>query len=195
MAPSPAEIWTALGGAGELPRFGRFCRGPLLILGGAACVWEDFARVRPWGGEIMAVNDIGAHLHDIVRHWCTLHPEYLAGWRAYRAGHCYGEGVPPSTHAPRWRDGVDRVWSMSNYGDTSGLFACFVGLMLGYESIVLAGVPATDEPHYFDPPWQRCSGYDPGIAWSTWSWASSTVFAGRVKSLSGNTRDWLGAPA
>lgn len=195
MLASPLDIWHRLGGAGEPPRLLGTRQGSLLILGGGRQVWDDYGQVRPsWTGTVAAVNDVGQHLHDRLAHWMTLHPEYLPGWRAYRCGHCYGEGVPPQCHAPRSGPGVDCVWPLGQAGETSGLFACFVGLMLGYERILLAGIPATDEVHYFDPPWQRGSGYDAAITFGVWTWARDHVFAGRVRSLSGKTRDWLGEP-
>lgn len=157
-------------------------------------MWDDYAKVRPWKGEIMCVNDIGAHLHDRSRHWITLHPEYLPGWRHYREKHLYGQGVPAMTHAQKSMPGVDTTWDVQNVGGTSGLFAPLVGLMLGYNEIVLAGVPMDNGGHYFDPPWVPTDNVDKAVT-QVWRWARDNVFAGRVKSLSGNTMNWLGAPA
>jgi len=190
----PEAIWQHLGGRGEIPaRLGRFS-GPLLILGGGRTVWEDFDKVRPWKGETMAVNDIGAHFHERIRHWVTLHPEYLQGWRTYREKHLYGQGVPAMTLSNKDKGaGVDVVWSVDNVGGTSGLFAAFIGLMLGYDEIVLAGIPMDNTGHYFDAPWYRTDNEDRAVN-SVWRQARDNIFAGRVKSLSGNTREWLGAP-
>jgi hypothetical protein len=91
----------------------------------------------------MAVNDVGCHVHDAVAHWATLHPACALGWKQYRTGHLYGDTTTAVMHAPQWQPGVDCVWSIANIGETSGLFACFVGLMLGYDEIVLAGVRPT----------------------------------------------------
>ncbi len=188
----PAEIWTKLGGWGETPaRLGRF-RGRLLIMGGGRRLWDDVARVHPWSGDVMAVNDVGQFWHGAVAHWATLHPEYLPGWRFYRQRHCYGEGKLPICHAPKVKEGVDQAWQLQRYGGTSGLFACWIGLMLGYSEIVLAGLPMDNGGHFFDPPWVGTDNEDRGIA-IEWDEAVP-LFAGRIKSLSGRTRDWLGAP-
>ena len=189
----PKKLWEVLGGRGEPPsRLGRFS-GPLLIMGGGRTVWDDYAKVRPWKGEIMAVNDVGAVLHDRVRHWVTLHPEYLPGWRTYRERHLYGQGIPAMTHSHKAKPGVDTVWSVGNVGGTSGLFACFVGLMLGYNEIVLAGVPMTNDGHFFDPPWVGTDFVDRAVQ-SVWKQARENIFEGRVTSLSGLTSEWLGSP-
>ena len=141
----------------------------------------------------MAVNDVGCHIHDRVRHWVTLHSEYMAGWKQYREKHLYGSGNPAMTHSYKDKPGIDVLWRIGNLGGTSGLFACFVGLMLGYERIVLAGVPMTNDGHYFDPPWQRSDFEDKAVA-IVWKQAALNIFKGRVTSLSGRTRDWLGEP-
>lgn len=188
---TPEAIWTVLGGSGSPPsRLGRFS-GPLLVLGGGRCAWEDFAKVDPWKGETMAVNDIGAHFHGRIRHWVTLHPEYMPGWRTYREKHLYGQGVPAMTHSNKMKDGVDVQWSVENVGGTSGLFACFIGLMLGYNEILLAGIPMDNTGHYFDAPQVRTDNEDKAVS-QCWRWARDNIFAGRVQSLSGNTKAWLG---
>jgi len=190
---APADIWRKLGGRGAAPaRLGRH-GGPLLIMGGGRTLWADVAAAEPWPGERMAINDAGAHFHGIVSHWVTLHPEYLPGWRAYRRGHCYGEGRTPVCHAARVAEGVDVAWPMENLGGTSGLFACYVGLMLGYDRIVLAGVPMDNAGHYFDPPRVATDFEAEGTA-EVWQQARDRIFHGRVTSLSGRTREWLGAP-
>lgn len=197
-----AALWHALGGRGEIPsRAGRFS-GPLLIMGGGRVaigngkyetVWDDFAKVRPWKGEIMCVNDVGMHLHDRVRHWVTLHPEYMPGWMQFRRGHLYGSGDTPMTHSQKDKPGVDVVWPISNVGGTSGLFACFIALLLGYNEIVLAGIPMTGSGHYFDPPWYGSQFQDRANE-IVWKEARDRIFEGRVTSLSGLTKQWLGAP-
>lgn len=196
------KLWHILGGRGELPsRAGRFS-GPLLIMGGGRVaigggkyetVWDDYRKVMPWKGEIMCVNDVGMHLHDRVRHWVTLHAEYMPGWMAFRRGHLYGSGDQPMTHGHKPKVGIDVLWPMDQLGGTSGLFAIFVGLLLGYNEIVLAGVPMTGSGHYFDPPWYGGECCD-RAAMQVWRWAITNVFEGKVTSLSGCTKEWLGEP-
>lgn len=180
-----------LGGRGTLPSRANTFSGPLLIIGGGRTVWDDYAKVRPWKGEIMCVNDVGAILHDRVRHWVTLHPEYMPGWFTYRQKHLFGSGDHPMTHAAKSKPGIDVAWDLSNVGGTSGLFAIHIALMLGYGEIVLAGIPMTNDGHYFDPPWYRTDFADKATE-VAWKWAINSVFAGRVSSLSGNTKDWIG---
>jgi hypothetical protein len=190
---TPEKIWQALGGGEKSPSaLGRF-KGQLLILGGGANVWEDFAKVRPWGGEIMAVNDVGQYLQEPLRHWVTLHPEFMPGWRYFREKHLYSAGYDLTCHSRKSVAGIDIAWAIQNIGGTSGLFACFVALMLGYERVVLAGIPMDNTQHFFDPPWYR---HDLGDRANEIVWRENRdrIFCGRVKSLSGRTMKWLGAP-
>jgi hypothetical protein len=182
-----------LGGGEKFPAaLGRF-RGPLLILGGGSTVWADFARVRPWPGEIMAVNDIGQYLHEPLRHWVSLHPEFFPGWTYFRQKHLYSPGHDLTTHSQKSAACVSCTWAVQNIGGSSGLFASFIALMLGYERVVLAGIPMDNTQHFFDPPWY---GHDLGDRANeiVWREARDQHFGGRVQSLSGRTREWLGEP-
>ena len=67
-------------------------------------------------------------------------PHITIDAHANEEGHLYGSGDTPMTHSHKSKPGVDVTWSVCNVGGTSGLFACFLGLMLGYNEIVLGGV-------------------------------------------------------
>ena len=183
--------------AADLPDVAGKCRGPLLIMGGARCIWDDEKRLGDWPHHRMAVNDIGQHYHGTIRHWCSLHPEYFSGWMAYRMGHNYGNRGYVHTHTARGRKGEEHCdfrWPILDIGGSSGLFAVFVALFMGYAPLVLAGMPMDGQGHYFDPPHtdqSQLAGRPEAIVWAQ---ARDTVFEGRVKSMSGRTRDWLGAP-
>jgi len=173
----------------DLPDMAGKFKGALLIMGGARCVWDD---ARGWEGDRMAVNDIGAHYKGTLRHWCSLHPEYFPGWLKYREGHNYQGHV--FTHSVKKVDGVQVAWHMlPTRGGSSGLFATIIACLLGYERIVLAGIPMDGQGHYFDDPAEDYSQFGrPDMI--EWAWAKENVFQGRVKSMSGKTRALLGAP-
>lgn len=89
------------------------------------------------------------------------------------------------------------VWPWPGFG-TSGFNAVLTGLGLGYEEIILAGIPLDDSGHYFDPPNTRTKFTQevPTLNGELKHWADAerNLFKGRVKSLSGRTREVLGAP-
>lgn len=192
---TPAEIYEFVGGRGPLPPFAATCSGRLVVMGGAKCVWEDLHKALPDGGDLMAINDNGQFWRGRIRHWVTLHPEYMSGWRSYRDKHCYGGGAEYWVHSNRAKEAISHVWDMVNVGGCSGLLACHIGLMLGYDSIVLCGVPMDNSGHSFDPPLDLFPGYHSihidKAQDAVWRKSVREVFKGRVRSMSGRTREWI----
>ena len=187
---TPSEIWQRLGGDGVMPSRSGCYGGDLLILGGGRCVWDDINASLPWEGQVMAVNDIGMHYRGRIQHWVTMHAKFMQGWMHYRQNHSWGWGDKPVTHAHTDDMNIDCVWPLKNWaGGTSGLFACYVALMLGYSNIVLAGMPLTQDGRYLDAPFYGGEFTDP---LAHWEWARDNVFDGRVKSLSGRSKELLG---
>jgi len=165
-----------------------------LILGGASSVWEDSAKAldlfRP--DLTIAVNDmIGAwaeHL-DIA---ATLHPEFLHRWLNERRRSGFNE---PQTwaHKASGPNGkvdarIDRT--TDDWAGSSGLFAVKVALECGCDRIVLAGVPmSADGAHFFDAAkWKEANAYHK--AWLN----HQAELAPFVRSMSGQTMTWFGAP-
>ena len=176
-----------------MPAIANQYSGRLLIMGGARCVWEDLEAIGKFDGHKMAVNDIGSHYHGGIRHWVTLHPDYMAGWMKYRMGHNYGNRGHVQTHSLKHHPDIAHYWPLEEIGGSSGLAAVLIGLLLGYSEIVLAGIPMDGQGHYFDPPKGR-SALDGTGQDQPWFWCRDNVFNGRVKSMSGKTKGWLGAP-
>lgn len=165
-----------------------------LILGGASSVWTDSAKAldlfRP--DLTIAVNDmIGAWAGnlDIA---ATLHPEFLHRWLNERRRNGFNE---PQTwaHKASGPNGkvearIDRT--TDDWGGSSGLFAVKVALECGCDRIVLAGVPmSADGAHFFDPAkWEEANAYHK--AWLN----HQAELAPFVRSMSGQTKEWLGFP-
>lgn len=169
----------------------------LLILGTAECIWSDLAEVEPKEFELMAINDLMMHWPWGKRldYGITLHPEKLPGWGFFQSYQAKNNGWKPmEVHSNRGdRPGVTHAWPIHRSGGNSGLFGVLVGLLMGYDRIVLAGVPCTDTPRYFDPPWRRHTQFGKDMVLREWERAQ-IVFQDKVKSLSGRTRVLLGAP-
>jgi len=187
----------------EYPRHPTYPDKDLVICGGGRCVWEDLEpfcpHIRAGGTHIMAVNDVGMHIPLDIWHWYSNCPRELSNWaRARRPG--YNTGF--KTHALKHASGASKtpahfMWPFPGHG-TSGLNAVYVGLRLGYKQIVLCGIPLDNSGHYFDPHWVQSNfqrevpDKDRSLKW--WSNAADNIFEGRVKSMSGRTRELLGAP-
>lgn len=162
------------------------------VLGSAACVAADLeaaiALVRP--DTLVAVNGAAPLWRGPLPHFATMHPEKASLWLTERAG----RGLPPPEaiwcppgigrlHGLPWR--FARAW-----GGSSGLFGVSVALgELGAHRVILCGVPLDAQPHVGErAPWTDALRYR--YAWR----ARKRELVGKVKSMSGWTRELLGAP-
>lgn len=177
------------------PRINRQ-KDKLIIVGSARCVWEDLDKilthneyylVGPY--DVMAVNDMIMHFPGPLEHAYSNDNEMLPWWVRARRPRLVKEFGHPRQHS------CNANWELPGHG-TSGLNAVYCGIGMGYDRIILAGIPLTDEGHYFEPPW-RGTNFTKQVRETPkgpryWEWAAKHVFDGKVASLSGRTRELLG---
>lgn len=173
-----------------------------LVLGGAECVWDDVYELEqmvgePWPGIIIAVNDIGSHWPRRLDHWCTVHTEFFQMWKNDRSWRGYNmDFLSWSTKLRKREVGiVDRVCGNDWGQASSGYLAVGVAKEVGCNKVVLCGVPMTVTPHFSEStfhepkkPWAGAISH-----WRHWQERADTLH-GWVRSMSGNTRELLGAP-
>jgi hypothetical protein len=126
----------------------------LLIVGSGRCVWDDLEKIgfpdNPPNSIVMAVNDMIVHYPYRVDHAYSLNRSMLDKWIAARR---YNTG-PIIKHSPKTNKRRSGVKS-------SGINAVYCGLDLGYEQIIVCGVPLDNSGHYFEPEWMK-SRFDRG---------------------------------
>lgn len=177
-----------------------------LVIGSARCLWDDVKAARELFrfDAVCCVKRVGIHWPEPFQVWATLHPEYMDEYEARRAalGHPGGyEIVAPlpgevGMHGKKGRIArrISYRFDGMNASAGSGIYGAKVMLESGFDRVVLAGVPMNDDPHFLDHE-----------KWGTgkWTGVGSFLFGfekaakhlmGRVKSMSGHTRDVLGAP-
>ncbi len=179
-----------------------------IIAGTAASLFADLElalAVAP-EAELVAVNRAALDL-PVIAHATSIHARMLEVVRLARSEfdcvadpHC----ETYETHAYWPGAQVDRVWAGPGWNQgSSGLFAVRVALALGYERVILAGVPLDDSPRYHDTPlrpidWPAGGASDRAAAREKYraAWRElEPELRGRVSSASGWTRELLGAPA
>jgi len=180
---------------------GKFSGTRLILCAGAACIWDDLAllgvRKETSDTHFMAVNDVAMHLPLKIRHLYSNDHKMFGHWiGARRAQYVRRFGDIEYTHSNRV--GGQHSWPWPGHG-TSALGAVYTGLAMGYEPIILCGCPLDDSPNYFSPSWEvrnftREVSDRPDGKMAYWSDAARKCFRGRVKSMSGRTRELLGAP-
>lgn len=189
----PADLYRKYEGQGKR----------LLIVGGGRCVWDDIASLgfHPsadnGGYDVMCINDIVMHYPGKVTHFYSNDHRWIPHWLNARRELLYRKFGQPIPYVHSCRTGARYNWPWPGHG-TSSLNGVYTGLAMGYERIVLAGVPLDDSGHYFDPPWVT-SNFTREVALMEdgqmmyWANAKRRHFGGKVFSQSGRTRELLGA--
>lgn len=194
------------------PEWTAIKRGTLLVVGSAPCLYDDHAaaiKLRP-NADTLLINEAGGAIEK-AQHLLAGHADKAALFLAYRREK-FPMASPVFVHAT-WRHGmrmpscVTHKWSkqMVN-GGTSAWKAALIGLAMGYDEIILCGCPL-EASGYFNPLEtdrfkHDCAriGTNPKAAmYHTYREqfarrAKERPEAKHVKSMSGFTRECLGAP-
>lgn len=160
-----------------------------LVLGSAACVWDDLKAYGPVTDEIVvAVNDMIWAYPERIDHAVTLHVEHLKEWQEARRQKGGNDDYTVWSNNAR-RAVMERT--VRNWGaGSSGMLGMVVALDgLGCDEVVLCGIPMDDRTHFFDRQrWRAC-----GVHRKAWE-RNVGRMKGRVWSMSGWTRELLGYP-
>lgn len=181
-----------------------------LVVGSAPCVYEDMANAPDW--PLIVVNSMGVRLLGEIDLWCSIHGMMLAdrmkkrarkggdpNYRAYGHSHSHVAHLSPDprlTLIPKENDrGI-------NVGGSSGMFAVQVALSLGYEELILCGIPLEgndtweDEKimHHRGPRGMYGGHRDQYEDFRDFWIKHESQLIGKVKSMSGWTRLHFGGP-
>ena len=177
----------------------------VLITGDGGCLPQDVKEFESWDitHDLFCVNRSMLFFQRQVNHWAAV--DYEEGMWFGKHIHKDLEpdhkilrhtiGVFPRAFDVYWQQDVEfqneiqkRVWI-----GNSGLFAIFVALKIGYEKIVIAGMPLDNNPHWYDP------DSDVGPQWHGLAFANWIDFkrmrpndADKVRSMNGYTEFILG---
>lgn len=181
----------------------------VVVCGDAACVWDDLDRfgcrnigggrgsVWKSGWHFMTVNKLVETFPGDVEHCYSNEPQTLLTFIPARRTEYRREFAAPQ-HTHSISPGAKWTWPFGGHG-TSGLGSVLVCIGLGYQRVVLCGMPLDNSGHNGEPPWRKCAfesseaagNVNTGVN-SHWKQARDIAFEGRVRSMSGRTKDWLG---
>ena len=180
-----------------------------LVIGCSANVWAEVEEAYWFGHKfdtIYCVKLAGVHFNDAhfdgPRHfkWVTLHPEFMDDYEAQRAQNGlhndYEIIAPPNnevgTHGNKGNIArrVSYRYPGMDASASSGGYAAKIALDDGHDRVVLAGVPMDAEASHFTrgKPWLQRDSFTIGFN------KSIPHFAGRVRSMSGWSKEQLGEP-
>jgi len=181
----------------------------LLITGDGWSAIEDIKGFNEYelDYDIMAIGrSINLHNGHPVDHWANVDADCSVNW-AENLPKVARDGNMPIRHTLGDCRGFDVDWDIDGeipwdiseimwHGSTA-LFAVLAAFTMGYQKLVLAGVPLDSKGHWYwdentqpqypDPPWS----YQTYQAWFEFA---ETPEAKQVRSMSGYTRTLLGEP-
>lgn len=163
-----------------------------LVIGSANTLEDDYRRARELFTPdlIIGCNHAARDHPGPLDHWVTMHPDLFPLWLGQRRRRNLPD--PGRFWHARHRPVPAQIEStaIESWGGSSGMLCIAVALELKCDRVVLAGVPMHKKFHHFDDPrpWQEARAYRQ--AWE----ARAPMLRGRVKSMSGWTRDLLGEP-
>lgn len=167
-------------------------------MGTAWCVWDDMEYLMAQGvsGHLMAINYAALHSKWPIDHMASYHPEMIGVTLAAREFNKRGGESHIHGHSHKAGPRVDIVWPLDNGGGTSGMFAVQVAHLMGYERIILAGVPLDNKGRFYDhPSWQdvieNYDGYAIELVWQRCVIAIDEL-KNKIRSVSGKTKDMFG---
>lgn len=187
-----------------------------VVLGGAECVWDDWAALKAMLGTarpvVIAVNRAGIVWPGTLDHWVTMHPEELLlqdphhpegiPWVAQRAANGYPAGFETwSRREAELQEGgevshlmraePDHILPKWGLVGGSGLYAAGpVATELDLR-VGLCGVPMDERPHFHDAgQWEGGAWEEADLHWQGWLDVAHRL--GHVRSGSGRTRELLG---
>jgi hypothetical protein len=205
--PNLAPVWHYRGirGKGAEPDLlGAYEGKSLIVIGTAPCVYHDLALITGTHDR-MATSTIGLQL-DNLTHWAELHTEIIPHFAHIRKVSSYFSDRPfiHAHHFQRERDAskemcdryIDVYWHCYPLTCGSGLFGVEIGIAMGYEQIICAGMPLDDTGSVAGKhtKYRFTSDYvrEQHEAWE--SFAEIPEFKKRVRSVSGFTKELFGPP-
>jgi hypothetical protein len=191
--------WTHrdISGWGEKPALVDSESGTAVVLGNAMCVWDDIRKL-PAHDAVIAINDVGAYYRHKVHHWISYHDQCLIPFREVRRSKHRND---PMLHA-HFLENVNaeeiydiHYWNLTYHYSTSGILAVLIGLLLGYDKLILAGMPADNTPDFWQDP-NVWNSQGTKVRHKLWQIVMDRVpdIQRCCRSVSGHTMQWLGAP-
>lgn len=159
-----------------------------IVLGIAPCLEEDLHNVS--NHQLYDFFAIGVDCSDRVRfdiqHACSYHPYEFEEFRQRRKR--IGGNLDYVTHSHA--QPAQFIWPLvarSPFSGSSSFLGCQVAVALGYQKIILCGCPMTGPNSN-----AKKKGYE--IFQVGWQKYAPSMFNGKVRSMSGWTREFLGFP-
>lgn len=166
-----------------------------LVLGGAACAWDDLAKVReivPEPDIYVMVNFVGTVWPGTIHHWVSYHPALLKSWIEKRRANKLPDALNLWTSVFRLSSEYSIMKQYSIVGGSSGMLGAFVASDHA-DKVILAGIPMDHKmPHWY--PNKTVNPWKDGLNYREHWKMHEAVLKRKVRSVSGFTLELLGEP-
>lgn len=199
----PSWSYRGIRGKGKAPKqLGAYEGKSLVVIGSAPCAYDDLQLI-PQETDRMAVSMIGLSIGNLT-HWADLHTEILPHLVHIRnvSGHFKDRPVIHAHHLQRHRNinkgmcerYIDTYWNCRPLTVGSGLFGVQIGIAMGYDKVICAGMPLDDTGTVIGRHTRERFTPDTILEQRTvWrEFASFPEFKKRVRSVSGYTKELFG---
>ena len=158
-------------------------------------MWDDVEYIKPKleGVEYdtMAINYMIMYWPEELTYGVSWHSDLMKDlvdirtWRKHKN--------KPITYAPKPLEGVNVAIKPKEDVITSGMYAPYIGLLhLGYDKIILAGVPFDNSGHFYDRlPTNYGDKIKDTVASQGWTKLNEKA-EGKIKAISGNLVRYFG---
>lgn len=165
---------------------------PVIITGSAENLFLDLAHLReelikPPECDVICVNRSVLYYPFFFQHWASLHADLIRDLQWVKNKCSF------KTHSHRPAPGIDKVWPIDAWNGDSGLFAARIAVRMEYTKIILCGIPLDSRRKIYQIK-ENGNSFDCTSNLKLWQGTARDEFEGRVKSMSGNTREILGEP-
>jgi len=172
-----------------------------VVIGGASSVWAELELTQELCRNLGVVpkyivcNDMIEHFSKECLAAVTLHADKLPSWIANRTakGMCPIHDVWVCTREYKQKVGgaIFANHYMDDLGGSVGLLCCRIAVSHYGLRVILCGVPITEEGGHFvrGKPWTDVKTFE-----HRWRPHIHGLLSGKVRSWSGRTREWFGAP-
>jgi len=177
----------------------------ILITGDGGCLGDDCHRFEDWGidHDLFAVNRSLVFHNRQVHHWAAIDLEETI-WFSQNLTDAQNPDKKLKRHTIGDIPGaVDFCWEMDyDWQDddqklvfigNSGYFSVLISIIMGYERIILAGMPLNTLPHWYENPSENVGPNWAGHVYTQWmDFKMQVPGADKVRSMSGYSAFILG---
>jgi hypothetical protein len=177
----------------NMPEIAGTYSGGVMIIGGGRSMWDDYEKAMAlcpkW--HTIIVNCAGFVIDRPVEHLFSWHWAQISAIKKFRLAEW--PDCKAIVHSNKKNGKVDCVWDFSGERSVSGLAAIDLAFLLGYNKVILVGIPQDNSGYFYKSPKMiNTDLFDRDRLREVTKLASE--YSGKIRSFSGHTKEVYGYP-